>query len=36
MAIGTAVAHPLVADINDDDLRAQLFVLTRRLLALPE
>jgi AcrR family transcriptional regulator len=35
-AIGTAVAHPLVADIDDDDLRAQLFVLTRRLLALPE
>jgi AcrR family transcriptional regulator len=35
-AIGTAVAHPLVADIDDDELRAQLLVLTRRLLALPE
>ena len=35
-AIGTAVVHPLVADIDDDELRAQLLLLTRRLLALPE
>ncbi len=35
-AIGTAVMHPLVADVDDDSLRAQLMVLTRRLLALPE
>lgn len=35
-AIGTAVVHPLVTDIDDDDLRAQLLLLTRRLLALPE
>jgi AcrR family transcriptional regulator len=35
-AIGTAVVHPLVADIGDDELRAQLLLLTRRLLVLPE
>jgi AcrR family transcriptional regulator len=35
-AIGTAVMHPLVADVDDDSLRAQLLVLTRRLLAIPE
>ncbi len=35
-AIGTAVMHPLVADVDDDSLRAQLLHLTRRLLALPE
>jgi AcrR family transcriptional regulator len=35
-AIGTAVVHPLVIDIDDDDLRAQLLLLTRRLLVLPE
>jgi AcrR family transcriptional regulator len=35
-AIGTAVVHPLVADIDDDELRAQLMALTRRLLDLPE
>ena len=35
-AIGTAVMHPLVADVDDDALRSQLLLLTRRLLALPE
>ncbi|HET9565133.1 MAG TPA: helix-turn-helix domain-containing protein [Mycobacterium sp.] len=35
-AIGTAVMHPLVADVDDDTLRSQLLLLTRRLLALPE
>jgi AcrR family transcriptional regulator len=35
-AIGTAVVHPLVADVDDDSLRAQLLHLTRRLLAMPE
>ncbi|GFG53650.1 TetR family transcriptional regulator [Mycolicibacterium agri] len=35
-AIGTAVVHPLVADVDDDELRTQLLILTRRLLALPE
>lgn len=27
---------PLVTDIDDDELRAQLLLLTRRLLVLPE
>ena len=35
-AIGTAVTHPLVADIDDDELRTELLLLTRRLLELPE
>ena len=35
-AIGTAVMHPLVGDVDDDELRSQLLLLTRRLLALPE
>jgi AcrR family transcriptional regulator len=35
-AIGTAVVHPLVADVDDDSLRAQLLHFTRRLLAMPE
>ena len=35
-AIGTAVMHPLVAGVDDDALRSQLLLLTRRLLALPE
>ena len=35
-AIATAVMHPLVADVDDDALRSQLLLLTRRLLALPE
>jgi hypothetical protein len=35
-AIGTAVAHPLVKDIDDDTLRSELTHLTRRILALPE
>jgi AcrR family transcriptional regulator len=34
-AIGTAVTHPLVDDIDDDTLRAELMHLTRRILALP-
>jgi AcrR family transcriptional regulator len=35
-AIGTAVVHPLVANVDDDSLRAQLLKLTRRLLDMPE
>ena len=35
-AIGVAVMHPLVADVDDESLRSQLLLLTRRLLALPE
>ncbi len=35
-AIGVAVVHPLVADVDDESLRSQLLLLTRRLLALPE
>ena len=35
-AIGIAVVHPLVADVDDESLRSQLLLLTRRLLALPE
>lgn len=34
-AIGVAVTHPLVADIDDDTLRQQLIRLTRRILDLP-
>lgn len=34
-AIGVAVTHPLVADIDDDALRQQLIRLTRRILDLP-
>jgi AcrR family transcriptional regulator len=35
-AIGGAVTHPLVADLADDALRAQLLHLTRQFLDLPE
>jgi AcrR family transcriptional regulator len=35
-AIGTAVVHPLVTGIDDNELRTQLLLLTRRLLELPE
>jgi AcrR family transcriptional regulator len=35
-AIGGAVMHPLVADIDDDTLRAQLLHLARRFLDLPD
>jgi AcrR family transcriptional regulator len=35
-AISGAVMHPLVADLDDDTLRAQLLLLTRRLFDLPD
>jgi hypothetical protein len=35
-AIGGAVMHPLVADLDDDTLRHQLLRLARRFLDLPE
>jgi len=35
-AIGGAVMHPLVADLDDETLRAQLLRLARRFLDLPE
>ena len=35
-AIGGAVMHPLIADLDDDVLRAQLLQLARRFLDLPE
>jgi AcrR family transcriptional regulator len=35
-AIGSAVMHPLVADIDPDALRAQLVSQTRRFLDLPD
>jgi AcrR family transcriptional regulator len=35
-AIGGAVAHPLVAELDDDVLRTQLLRIARRLLGLPE
>jgi AcrR family transcriptional regulator len=35
-AIGGAVMHPLVADLDDDTLRAQLLRLARRFLDLPD
>ena len=34
-AIGGAVTHPLVADVDDDTLRANLLGLARRFLDLP-
>ena len=34
-AIGSAATHPLVADLDDDTLRAQLLDLARRFLHLP-
>jgi AcrR family transcriptional regulator len=34
--IGGAVTHPLVADLDDDTLRAQLLDLTQRFLGLPD
>lgn len=35
-AIGGAVMHPLVKDLDDDTLRAQLLHLARRFLDLPD
>jgi AcrR family transcriptional regulator len=35
-AIGGAVMHPIVADLDDETLRAQLLHLARRFLELPE
>ena len=35
-AIGGAVMHPLVADLDDDTLRSQLLHLARRFLDLPD
>ena len=35
-AIGGAVMHPLVADLDDDALRTQLVQLARRFLDLPD
>ncbi|WP_426573914.1 TetR/AcrR family transcriptional regulator [Aquihabitans sp. McL0605] len=35
-AIGGAVVHPLVIDLDDDTLRRELLRLTRRLFGLPD
>ena len=35
-AIGGAVMHPIVVDLDDDTLRTQLLRLARRFLGLPE
>jgi AcrR family transcriptional regulator len=35
-AIGGAVTHPLVADLDDEALRTQLFTYSLRILALPD
>jgi AcrR family transcriptional regulator len=35
-AIGGAVMHPIVADLDDDTLRSQLLRLARRFLDLPD
>ena len=35
-AIGGAVTHPLVADLDDETLRAKLLTLSLQLLALPD
>jgi AcrR family transcriptional regulator len=34
--VGGTVAHPLVADLDDDTLRAQLLDMVRRLIDLPK
>ena len=34
-ALGGAVMHPLVADLDDETLRSQLLSLSRQLLDLP-
>jgi AcrR family transcriptional regulator len=34
-AIGGAIVHPLVADLDDQTLRAELMTVTRRLFELP-
>jgi hypothetical protein len=35
-AIGSAVKHPLAADLDDDSLKSQLLHLTRLLIDLPD
>ena len=35
-AIGGAVTHPLVTDLDDETLRSELFGLTQRLLGRPD
>jgi hypothetical protein len=35
-AIGGAVAHPFIADLDEDTLRAELLHVTRRLIQLPD
>jgi hypothetical protein len=35
-AIGGAVMHPLVADLDDETLRAQMLHFTRQIFELPE
>jgi hypothetical protein len=34
-AIGGAIVHPLVANLDDETLRAELMTVTRRLFELP-
>lgn len=35
-AIGAAIVHPLVADFDDETLRAELLAVTRRLFEIPD
>lgn len=35
-AIGGAIVHPLVADLDDETLRAELIAVTRRLFEVPD
>jgi AcrR family transcriptional regulator len=35
-AIGAAIVHPLVVDMDDDTLRTELLAVTRRLFGLPD
>jgi len=35
-ALSAAVMHPLVNDVDDDTLRAQILKVTRRILDLPQ
>jgi hypothetical protein len=35
-AIGGAVMHPLVVDLDDETLRSQMLHVTRQLFELPE
>ncbi len=35
-AIGGAIVNPMIANLDDETLRAELLVVTRRLFELPD